>query len=90
MIGFAAQTGDIQTPALGKLKRKQLDAIVANPIDKPGSGFGTPDNEAVILFSEPLANSANSDSVVAIPHGSKLSLANQLYDQLLTRIANNL
>lgn len=90
VIGFAAQTGDIQTPALGKLKRKQLDAIVANPIDKPGSGFGTPDNEAVILFSEPLANSANSDSVVAIPHGSKLSLANQLYDQLLTRIANNL
>ncbi|MEL6813638.1 MAG: bifunctional phosphopantothenoylcysteine decarboxylase/phosphopantothenate--cysteine ligase CoaBC [Cyanobacteria bacterium J06598_3] len=74
VIGFAAQTGDIVPPALGKLKRKQLDAIVANPVDKPGSGFGTADNEAVILSAD--------NRRLSVSHGSKLSLAHQLYDFL--------
>ncbi|MEM9092565.1 MAG: bifunctional phosphopantothenoylcysteine decarboxylase/phosphopantothenate--cysteine ligase CoaBC [Cyanobacteria bacterium P01_F01_bin.53] len=74
IVGFAAQTGDIVTPALDKLQRKQLDAIVANPVDKPGSGFGAVDNEAVIL--------APGDRKVTIAHGSKLLLAHHLYDFL--------
>jgi phosphopantothenoylcysteine decarboxylase / phosphopantothenate---cysteine ligase len=49
LIGFAAQSGDIVTPALEKLHRKRLDAIVANPIDQPGSGFGTETNQAIVL-----------------------------------------
>ena len=40
IVGFAAQTGDIVTPALGKLKRKGLDAIVANPASTPVVGCG--------------------------------------------------
>jgi phosphopantothenoylcysteine decarboxylase/phosphopantothenate--cysteine ligase len=75
IIGFAAQTGDIVTPAVAKLKRKQLDAIVANPVDKPGSGFGSPDNEAVILSAD--------GRQLAIAQGSKLRLAHLLYDFLL-------
>ncbi len=76
VIGFAAQTGDIVTPALDKLKRKQLDAIVANPIDKPNSGFGSLDNEAVILAAD--------GRQVAVARSSKLRLAHQLYDFLLS------
>ena len=49
LIGFAAQTGDILPPALDKLQRKGLDAIVANPIDQPESGFGSDRNQAVLL-----------------------------------------
>ncbi len=49
VIGFAAQTGDIITPALGKLKSKKLDAIAANPIDKPNAGFASDTNQAVFL-----------------------------------------
>lgn len=49
LIGFAAQTGVIVPPALEKLRRKGLDAIVANPIDIPGSGFGSDTNQAVLL-----------------------------------------
>ncbi len=52
LIGFAAQTGDIITPAQGKLQRKKLDAIVANPIDKENSGFAADSNEAVIIKSD--------------------------------------
>jgi phosphopantothenoylcysteine decarboxylase / phosphopantothenate---cysteine ligase len=76
IVGFAAQTGDIVSPAIAKLKRKQLDAIVANPVDKPGSGFGSWDNEAVVL-------SATGQKLV-IPHGSKLQLSHRIYDFLLT------
>lgn len=49
LIGFAAQSGDIVTPALEKLRRKRLDAIVANPIDQPHSGFGSDSNQAIFL-----------------------------------------
>ena len=74
VIGFAAQTGDIVTPAAAKLQRKQLDAIVANPVDKAGSGFGSVGNEAVILSAD--------GRQLAFDHGSKLQLAHALYDFL--------
>ncbi len=49
LIGFAAQTKDIITPALDKLTRKQLDAIVTNPIDKHNAGFASDSNEAIFI-----------------------------------------
>ncbi|MGQ9837234.1 MAG: bifunctional phosphopantothenoylcysteine decarboxylase/phosphopantothenate--cysteine ligase CoaBC [Cyanobacteriota bacterium] len=45
IIGFAAQTGDPLPPAQAKLHQKGLDAIVANPIDLPDSGFGSSHNQ---------------------------------------------
>ncbi|MBE9039897.1 bifunctional phosphopantothenoylcysteine decarboxylase/phosphopantothenate--cysteine ligase CoaBC [Oscillatoriales cyanobacterium LEGE 11467] len=74
LIGFAAQTGDIETPAREKLNRKKLDAIVANPIDRPDAGFGSNTNEAIIL-------SARGDRVTIEPC-SKLKLAHHLFDFL--------
>ena len=76
IVGFAAQVGDIVTPALEKLKRKQLDAIVANPIDRPGSGFGSWENEAVILAAD--------GRQVSVSRQSKLRLAHRLYDFMLS------
>ncbi len=72
LIGFAAQSGDIITPALEKLQRKNLDAIVANPIDQPDSGFGVDTNQAVFLD--------RSGRQVVSPIGSKLQMAHQLLD----------
>ena len=72
LIGFAAQSGDIITPALEKLQRKGLDAIVANPIDQPNSGFGVDTNQAVFLD--------RSGRQVHIPLASKLQMAHQLID----------
>ena len=74
IVGFAAQTGDIVSPAVAKLQRKQLDAIVANPIDKAGSGFGSVNNEAVILAAD--------GRRLAFNQGTKLQLAHALYDFL--------
>jgi phosphopantothenoylcysteine decarboxylase / phosphopantothenate---cysteine ligase len=49
LVGFAAQTGDFETPAKEKMERKELDAIVANPIDLPEGGFGSDVNQGVWL-----------------------------------------
>jgi phosphopantothenoylcysteine decarboxylase/phosphopantothenate--cysteine ligase len=72
LIGFAAQTGDIITPAREKLQRKKLDAIVANPIDKVDSGFGSDHNQAVFLD--------RLGREVEIPACSKLEMAHYLFD----------
>jgi phosphopantothenoylcysteine decarboxylase / phosphopantothenate---cysteine ligase len=74
LIGFAAQTGDIITPALEKLERKQLDAIVTNPVDLPDSGFGSDFNQAVILNK----NGRRFD----ISPCSKLAMAHQILDRI--------
>lgn len=74
LIGFAAQTGDYVTPAIDKLKRKNLDAIVANPVDQPNSGFGSDTNQAVIID--------RSGRQLTLPTCSKLELAHQLFDFL--------
>ncbi|MBW4474367.1 MAG: bifunctional phosphopantothenoylcysteine decarboxylase/phosphopantothenate--cysteine ligase CoaBC [Stenomitos rutilans HA7619-LM2] len=76
LIGFAAQSGDIVTPALEKLKRKNLDAIAANPIDQPDSGFGSDFNQAVLLDAQ------GRKQVVALC--SKLHMAHQLLDFIHT------
>ncbi|MGF2037064.1 MAG: bifunctional phosphopantothenoylcysteine decarboxylase/phosphopantothenate--cysteine ligase CoaBC [Nostoc sp. CmiVER01] len=75
LIGFAAQTGDIIKPALEKLQSKKLDAIVANPIDQPDSGFGSDNNQAIFLD-----NQANK---LAIAPCSKLEMAHHLFDFVL-------
>jgi phosphopantothenoylcysteine decarboxylase / phosphopantothenate---cysteine ligase len=72
LIGFAAQTGDIITPALEKLQRKKLDAIIANPIDQPDSGFGSDYNQAIFLDKQ--------GCQIAIAPCSKLEMAHQLFD----------
>ncbi|MEL6401861.1 MAG: bifunctional phosphopantothenoylcysteine decarboxylase/phosphopantothenate--cysteine ligase CoaBC [Cyanobacteria bacterium J06626_4] len=72
LIGFAAQTGDIEPPALKKLTSKGLDAIVANPIDQPGSGFGGDTNQAVLL--------GKLGQRQVIPASSKRHLAHHIFD----------
>ncbi len=74
LIGFAAQTGDIITPALEKLARKKLDAIVTNPVDLPDSGFGSDRNQATILKQ-------NGERFNILPC-SKLEMAHQILDQI--------
>ena len=72
LIGFAAQTGDVVKPALEKLRNKKLDAIAANPIDKPNSGFGSDTNQAIFLDKQ--------GRQVEIEPCSKLQLAHHLFD----------
>ncbi|MBE5785990.1 MAG: bifunctional phosphopantothenoylcysteine decarboxylase/phosphopantothenate--cysteine ligase CoaBC [Clostridiales bacterium] len=44
LIGFAAETNDVLENAQGKLKKKNLDMIVANDVTVPGAGFDVDTN----------------------------------------------
>ncbi|MEC4895727.1 MAG: bifunctional phosphopantothenoylcysteine decarboxylase/phosphopantothenate--cysteine ligase CoaBC [Oscillatoria sp. PMC 1051.18] len=72
LIGFAAQTGDIVKPALEKLKKKKLDAIAANPVDRVNAGFASDTNQAIFLDRHGRQQQ--------IEPCSKLQLAHYLFD----------
>ncbi|MDJ0510313.1 MAG: bifunctional phosphopantothenoylcysteine decarboxylase/phosphopantothenate--cysteine ligase CoaBC [Crocosphaera sp.] len=72
LVGFAAQTGEIVKPALEKLKRKNLDIIVANPVDKAKAGFGSNNNQGILINKKEEQKTINSCS--------KLELSHQLLD----------
>ncbi len=49
VVGFAAETHDLEKHAREKLVRKRLDMIIGNRVGQPGLGFGSDDNAAVII-----------------------------------------
>ena len=49
LVGFAAETRDLETSARDKLKRKHLDLIVANDVTQEGAGFAVDTNIVTIL-----------------------------------------
>ena len=49
LIGFAAETDNIEQNALKKLNNKHLDMIVVNDLLKSGSGFGSDTNAVTII-----------------------------------------
>jgi len=49
VVGFAAETSDLDAHALDKLERKGCDLIVGNLIGVPGTGFASDSNEVVIF-----------------------------------------
>jgi phosphopantothenoylcysteine decarboxylase/phosphopantothenate--cysteine ligase len=48
-IGFAAEAQDLEKNAEAKLVRKNLDLIVANPVDEAGAGFGSRTNRVLVM-----------------------------------------
>jgi phosphopantothenoylcysteine decarboxylase / phosphopantothenate---cysteine ligase len=49
LVGFAAETEDFAKNARAKLKAKNLDLIVVNPVGGPDSGFDSDTNRASII-----------------------------------------
>lgn len=49
LVGFAAETNDVLDNAIGKIKKKNLDMIVANDLTVEGAGFGTNTNIVTII-----------------------------------------
>ena len=52
LVGFAAETDDLATNAREKMRRKNLDAIVANDVSRAEIGFESDDNEVRIFFPD--------------------------------------
>ena len=78
LVGFAAETNDLEKNALLKIKKKNLDMIAANLVGSPESGFKA-DTNKVKLF-------AKDGSFIDIPLMDKSKVANILMDQIIENI----
>jgi phosphopantothenoylcysteine decarboxylase/phosphopantothenate--cysteine ligase len=52
LVGFAAETENLEKNAQKKLKAKQLDLIVANEVGRPGTGFESDTNRVTIISAD--------------------------------------
>ncbi len=52
LVGFAAETGDLESEGRRKLTEKNLDFIVVNEVGRAGTGFGSETDRAAILSRE--------------------------------------
>ncbi len=49
VIGFAAETGDLEIQVQDKLTRKKADLVIGNLVGREGSGFASPSNSVLAL-----------------------------------------
>lgn len=50
VVGFAAETNDVEENAQKKLRDKNCDIVVANDVSRANSGMDSDENEVTILF----------------------------------------
>jgi phosphopantothenoylcysteine decarboxylase/phosphopantothenate--cysteine ligase len=67
LVGFAAETSDLLANAQAKLRRKNLDLIVANDVSAPEVGFQHDTNEVTLMRSD--------GAVTVVPLTDKRSVA---------------
>jgi phosphopantothenoylcysteine decarboxylase/phosphopantothenate--cysteine ligase len=75
LLGFAAETHDLERYARDKLQRKGLDMIAANRVG-PGQGFEAADNALSLYWA---------DGTLELARASKTLIAAQLIEQLAAR-----
>ena len=70
LVGFAAETSDVEAEGRRKLESKHLDLLVANLVGREGTGFDSDTNEAAILAAdgrdEPLRTWTKAELAAAI------------------------
>lgn len=71
VVGFAAETQDIEKYARGKLDAKNLDMIACNDVSRTDIGFGSDDNAMTVFFRDKAAG-------VTLEKASKDKIAEQL------------
>lgn len=52
LVGFAAETENLEENARGKLERKGCDLLIANDVSQKGIGFDSDHNEILMVFPD--------------------------------------
>lgn len=81
LVGFAAETKDLERNAAEKMRRKGLDAIVANDVSRNDIGFGSDRNEVRLLF-------ADGESI-HFPEDTKERIAEGLWRAIQAKLFGN-
>jgi len=102
LVGFAAETHDVEAYALRKLREKRCDVIVANDVAEPGSGFGTDTNRVTLITApgqEPQPDglpdqlpderpdAPPAPQIERLPQLPKDEVASQIWDRLAQKLA---
>jgi len=77
VVGFAAETENLIDNAREKLRKKKLDAIIANDVTRHDSGFDSRTNAITIL-------TAQDNDPVELPALSKSEAANRILDCIVS------
>ncbi|MGX5172787.1 bifunctional phosphopantothenoylcysteine decarboxylase/phosphopantothenate--cysteine ligase CoaBC [Aliikangiella sp. IMCC44653] len=80
VVGFAAESQNLKTFALGKLNNKKLDMICANNISNTDVGFNSDNNELLLLFK--------GEEEKRLTIAAKEVLAHSIVDEISKRISN--
>ena len=78
LVGFAAETENVETYAQGKLAKKNLDFIVANNVAEKDAGFSVGTNRVKIFFKDGRAEEH--------PLMAKSKLAGIIFDRLVDEL----
>ena len=71
LVGFAAETENLEDNARGKLERKGCNLVVANDVSRKDIGFDANSNEVLLVYP---------DTTEAIPKDTKHHLAHVILD----------
>ena len=77
IVGFAAESSNVIENAKAKLKRKNIDYIVANDITSNDTGFASDDNKVTIISS--------LGDVISLDKMSKREVAKNIFDMIKGR-----
>jgi phosphopantothenoylcysteine synthetase/decarboxylase len=79
LVGFAAETEDLESNAREKLTRKLCDLVIANDVSLPGIGFDSDHNQVLLVYP---------DRSQPLPQASKHDLSLQLVDHIIELTKN--
>lgn len=78
LVGFAAETDDVEANARAKLERKNADLLVVNDVGQDDAGFETDTNRVMML--------SRDGSRIDLPLASKTAVAGRILDEVTTRL----
>jgi phosphopantothenoylcysteine decarboxylase/phosphopantothenate--cysteine ligase len=78
VVGFAAETDDVEAAGRAKLASKGVDLLIANQVGRPGTGFGSDTDDAAVI------DAAGDD--VPLRRWTKRELANEILDRAVGRL----
>ncbi|MEW5768637.1 MAG: bifunctional phosphopantothenoylcysteine decarboxylase/phosphopantothenate--cysteine ligase CoaBC [bacterium] len=76
VVGFAAETENLEQNARKKLEEKNLDLIVANDLTQEGAGFGSETNIVTII--------TRSGEITKTPRLPKIEVAEAILEQIIS------
>ena len=75
LVGFAAETQNLQQEARRKLESKNCDMVVGNIVGGSDLGFESDENEVVLTM--------RTGETIALPRASKRAIADRIFDEVL-------